>query len=76
MDENLYKQWKDLYDEAFVYTKQLQVSNGILIEVAAQHPLVDRKYPNTEFTQKTCHGGRKVHHMDTPRIQSRHLCAR
>lgn len=52
MDENLYKQWKDLYDEAFVYTKQLQVSNGILIEVAAQHPLVDKKYPNTEFTKR------------------------
>lgn len=52
MDENLYNQWKDLYDKAFVYTKQLQVSNGILIEVAAQHPLVDKKYPNTEFTKR------------------------
>lgn len=52
MDNELYEKWKTLYDAACEYTTRLQASDGILIEVAAQHPLIDKKYPNTEFVKR------------------------
>lgn len=50
IDLDLYDEWKNRYFLAEERTAHARTRNkGILIEVAAQHPLVEGKYPNEEF---------------------------
>lgn len=51
--EYLYHQWKNFLESAKNKTKVYRnQGKGVLIEVAAQHPLIDGKYPNTEFKER------------------------
>lgn len=47
-----YLDWSKKYKEAQNHMQQASNNEGILIEVAAQHPLVDGKYPNEEFKKR------------------------
>lgn len=47
-----YKDWLDKYEVARSNMSLAKSKSGILIEVAAQHPLVDGKYPNEEFSKR------------------------
>lgn len=49
---NLKNIWLEKYDAALKNTKGKINNDGILIEIAAQHPLVDGITPNTEFTKR------------------------
>lgn len=51
-NESEYKHWSDKFDIAKNNMKLVKDGSGILIEVAAQHPLVDGKYPNEEFSKR------------------------
>lgn len=47
-----YLKWKDYYEKALAHTHNVLYDNnktGILIEVSAQHPLVNGQEPNEEY---------------------------
>ena len=47
-----YKTWKSYYEKALVHTREVLHDNskaGTLIEVSAQHPLVNGQEPNEEY---------------------------
>ena len=47
-----YKTWENYYEKALVHTHEILHDNsraGILIEVSAQHPLVNGQEPNEEY---------------------------
>lgn len=48
----LYQHWTALYDQAKAAMAARSAAPGILIEVAAQHPLVDGRAPNEEFSKR------------------------
>lgn len=50
--KNNYQIWMDKYNVAKKNMIKAKANNGILIEVAAQHPLIDGKYPNEEFKKR------------------------
>ena len=52
MKENRYKLWQDLYLTAKNNMRISKNNNGVLIEVAAQHPLTDGEKPNEEFEKR------------------------
>ena len=52
MDLSKYSEWKEIYDiaESTMINNSLdKIREGLLIEVAAQHPLKDGVYPDIEF---------------------------
>lgn len=51
-DEKLYKVWKKLYEDAKANMRDVKDKSGTLIEVAAQHPLLDGERPNEEFEKR------------------------
>lgn len=51
MDMALYETWKQKYRLAQENMAN-RVGDGVLIEVAAQHPLVDGRFPNEEFEKR------------------------
>jgi len=52
MDDELYSIWKEKYLHAKENMKKVKKNEGILIEVAAQHPLIDGEKPNEEFEKR------------------------
>lgn len=52
MEEIYYNSWKEKYERAQVNTANVSGRSGILIEVAAQHPLLGKRYPNEEFEKR------------------------
>lgn len=51
--ESQYKNWEELLKSSSErMIKSRQTGNGLLIEVAAQHPLDEGKYPNEEFSKR------------------------
>lgn len=52
VDDSQFLHWKKLADEACDAMEQVRKNNGLLIEVAAQHPLIDGIYPNPEFSAR------------------------
>nr|WP_314506620.1 hypothetical protein [uncultured Lachnoanaerobaculum sp.] len=50
--EKLYNRWIEFYNNAKKNTLDAKSGNGILIEVAAQHPLIDGFKPNEEFEKR------------------------
>ncbi|MGB8507725.1 MAG: hypothetical protein WCD76_04925 [Pyrinomonadaceae bacterium] len=44
--------WDGKYAAAIAFMESRQSISSILIEVAAQHPLIDGKYPNEEFSKR------------------------
>lgn len=50
-DDN-YLRWKNLYSEAKCHMKEVSMRPGLLIEVAAQHPLTSDGKPNNEFSAR------------------------
>ena len=50
-DDN-YLRWKNLYSEAKRHMKEVSMRPGLLIEVAAQHPLTSDGKPNNEFSAR------------------------
>lgn len=48
-DDELFAEWQDKLHSAIKHTQIISERNGILIEIAAQHPLIDGKIPNNEF---------------------------
>ena len=44
--------WREKYQSAKNYMNAQSTVPSVLIEVAAQHPLTDGKYPNEEFTKR------------------------
>lgn len=51
-NDSLFAAWQQKLHAALEYTSSISDRPGILIEVAAQHPLVDGKYPNKEFAER------------------------
>lgn len=49
---NLYERWKEKYKKAKDNMVKRANNKGILIEVAAQHPLIDGCKPNEEFSKR------------------------
>lgn len=47
-----FNEWIEKQEKAKEFMQQRKNSNKVLIEVAAQHPLVDGLYPNEEFTKR------------------------
>lgn len=52
MNNELYLLWKDKYSTAKENMKKMSGKDGVLIEVAAQHPLIDGVWPNEEFEKR------------------------
>lgn len=52
LDEPLYEKWKEFYKIATENMSKTTKNSGILIEVAAQHPLIERMKPNEEFEKR------------------------
>lgn len=52
LDENDYAVWTEKYNRAKANTLAQSTRQGTLIEVAAQHPLLDRRFPNEEFEKR------------------------
>lgn len=53
MENNgLYLRWKELYKKAKENMKLKKGNTGVLIEVAAQHPLINGEKPNEEFEKR------------------------
>lgn len=53
MENNgLYLRWKELYNKAKENMKLKKGNTGVLIEVAAQHPLINGEKPNEEFEKR------------------------
>lgn len=52
VDDSQFLHWRKLADEARDAMAQVRENNGLLIEVAAQHPLIDGVYPNPEFSAR------------------------
>lgn len=50
--EELYTRWQELYKEAKDNMHSAKGNSGVLIEVAAQHPLIDGENPNEEFEKR------------------------
>lgn len=48
----LYEIWSDLYKKAKENMRLSKGKEGVLIEVAAQHPLIDGEKPNEEFEKR------------------------
>jgi hypothetical protein len=46
------EQWEEKYEQAKHFMQERSKIPRILIEVAAQHPLKDGRYPNEEFTKR------------------------
>jgi hypothetical protein len=44
--------WEEKYEQAVLLMESRRSIPSILIEVAAQHPLINGMYPNEEFTQR------------------------
>jgi hypothetical protein len=55
-DEKSYQYWKNKYDSAVDFMKSRQTIPSVLIEIAAQHPLDEGKYPNKEFSRRLLFG--------------------
>lgn len=51
-NEEQFTHWAQLLHAAQERMKQADISDGLLIEVAAQHPLVEGMYPNAEFSAR------------------------
>lgn len=51
-NDSQFLHWRKLADEARNTMAQVQKNDGLLIEVAAQHPLIDGVYPNPEFSAR------------------------
>lgn len=51
-DENKYSSWMEKYIIAKNNSIKYKSRKGILIEVAAQHPLINGNQPNDEFTKR------------------------
>lgn len=51
IEEN-YRDWEEKQNEALRLMEGRSHFNDILIEIAAQHPLVDGRYPNAEFSAR------------------------
>lgn len=51
-DNTNYIRWKTKYENAKKNSISSRVNKGILIEIAAQHPLVEGMFPNEEFTNR------------------------
>lgn len=51
-NEEQFTHWTQLLHAAQERMKQADISDGLLIEVAAQHPLVEGMYPNAEFSAR------------------------
>lgn len=49
-NDSQFLHWRKLADEACDVMAQVRKNDGLLIEVAAQHPLIDGVYPNPEFS--------------------------
>lgn len=62
MDNNMIKinrkQWEEKYENAKQFMALRKDKKSILIEIAAQHPLVDGFYPNEEFAERLLLGKR------------------
>lgn len=52
LEERDYAIWKEKYEQARINTAKCLKRPGVLIEVAAQHPLLDGKWPNEEFEKR------------------------
>lgn len=52
MNNELYERWMNLYQKAKDNMQPKEDHRGILIEVAAQHPLIDGDKPNEEFRKR------------------------
>lgn len=52
----LYDAWMEKYQAAGENMRRARDRRGVLIEVAAQHPLVDGLYPNEEFRRRLLAG--------------------
>lgn len=50
--EEQFAHWTQLLHAAQERMEQADISDGLLIEVAAQHPLVEGMYPNAEFSAR------------------------
>ena len=50
--EEQFAHWTKLLHAAQERMTQADISDGLLIEVAAQHPLVEGMYPNAEFSAR------------------------
>lgn len=50
--EELYSVWQELYKKAKDNMHTVEGKVGVLIEVAAQHPLIDGDKPNEEFSKR------------------------
>src|SRR5262245_60896095 len=50
--EDDYLYWKRKYEIALEFMRSRQHSSGSLIEIAAQHPLIDGTIPNEEFEKR------------------------
>jgi len=51
-NEKLYNEWHNLYEIAKKNMHASKINEGVLIEVAAQHPLIDGTQPNEEFSKR------------------------
>lgn len=49
---DLYNYWHNLYEEAKVNMHKVAANLGTLIEIAAQHPLINGEFPNEEFEKR------------------------
>ena len=48
----LYNVWKKMYEDAKEKMAGRKMNGGVLIEVAAQHPLINGEMPNEEFEKR------------------------
>ena len=51
-NDSQFLHWRKLAEEARDVMAQVRENDGLLIEVAAQHPLIDGIYPNPEFSAR------------------------
>ena len=52
IDDELYTTWQNLYQKAKENMQNTKGKSGTLIEIAAQHPLVNGEKPNAEFEER------------------------
>lgn len=52
MAEKNYAIWKEKYEYSRINARECSARPGVLIEVAAQHPLLDGRRPNEEFEKR------------------------
>jgi len=59
--EGARREWETKYRDAAAFMKTRPSSGRVLLEIAAQHPLVDARFPNEEFTARL-HRGVELYH--------------